>query len=261
MDTEQRTLDSDIAAAIEDAVAKALSGKTFENMIQDKVDETLRSALDDACRWGKVRDALKSKLEQMLVPAIEGYSLATCNVKVEMLLDELIRESAIEERRQILKNARLLTSSEGVPDTIDADGLFDAYSEFVADEYDCAGRSVEEGQYPTISIAMRFEHEPKMLSSSLFEHATLVFEPTDEDDPNDSNTELTRRIRVSRYYRDSYWTIDELRDLSIADLRHLDTFMVRMATMAQWRTHLELDGLTELDAEVEPNTEPDLEYV
>lgn len=261
MDTEQKTLDNIVTEVINDAVTEAFKSKTFNERIQEKVDETLRSALNDACRWGKVKDALKAKIEQMLVPAIEKYDLAACNVKLEAFLDELIEESAIGERRQLLKKARLLASNEGLPESVDADYLFKAYAEFVADEYDCSGRQIEDGEYLPISITMRLEHEPKTFFTSLFEYATITFEPTDEDDPNDSNAELARQIRVSRYHSDSYWKIDELHGLSITDLRHLDKFMVRMATMAQWYTHLELDGFTELDDEVEPSSKPELEYV
>lgn len=37
--------------------------------------------------------------------------------------------------------------------------------------------------------------------------------------------------------------------------------MAHMAMMAQQYTYLELDNVTELDDEVEPNSEPELEYV
>lgn len=247
-------------AVVTDAIEQTLASRSFESMVQARVDQMMRDLVDDVCRWGTVRDAMRTRLEGLLVPAIEGYDLGRCNVKLESLFDQLIEESAIAERRQLLENAKLLMGHAPAPKEASLADLFDIYADFVAEHFDCSGRTVDCGTYDNIATRVRTEPVETRLHGSMFEHMNLVFEPIEQDDPNDSNQDLARSLRLTRYCRDDHWTIDDLRDVRMSDLRSLDEFMVKMCAMSQARTHVTLET-DEITDEVEPNHAPEVEFV
>lgn len=249
-----------ISAAINNAVHESLAAHSFEDIIKERVDKAIREAVEDACRWGNVRDAIRRKIDELMVPAIENYDLAACNVKLETLLDMLIEESAVAERREILKNAKLLMSKDAVPTETGLSDIFDQYGKWVASDYNNSGREVDCGVYESISIRMTVEPQPKSYSGSIIETAIVRFEVTEKDDPNDCNESFCRTVPMSRYYRDNYWTISGMGKLAIADLRKLDKFMTRIACMGQQRTHIYITDNV-LEDDIDPDATPELEYV
>ena len=259
--------DNDVTTLLEASVAKSVAEAfekvSFQEMIDRKVEEMVESAVDDACRWGRARDAVKKKVEELLVPAIESYDLGQCNVKLELLLDQLIKESAIGERRDILKNLKLLAASDTAPKEAAFSDIVDAFERFVADAFDNSGREVEDDGYAPIECRCTIEEQGRRgYFEPLFEERIVVLEVIEEDDPNDCAPTMTKRVRLSRYRADQHWVIDAPRELSVTDLRQLDEFDTRIATMAICRTKFR-DDLDERETtfEVEPIQQPELEYV
>lgn len=259
MKDEATVAKTDIDRAIEKAVSDALEDNTFQDIVNKHVHKAFEQAAEDACRWGTVRDAFKKKVEALFVPVIESYDLDTCNVKLETLLDGLIAESAIAERKAMLERIRIVTSADSVPKQIEIGELFGRYCDFVAENYDCSGREVTDGEYDVIHVIAEFEPEPVRGYSGLFEHGKITFAPDDEDDPNDENERLTIEVRVSRYRSDKHWKIDDLRDLTMHQIAHLNTFQLDIARLAMANTAL-LITETQLEDEVVPEAEPEVSY-
>lgn len=259
--------DNDVTTMLEASVAKSVAEAfekvSFQEMVDRKVEEMVKSAVDDACRWGRARDAVKKKVDELLVPAIESYDLGKCNVKLELLLDQLVEESAIGERRDILKNLKLLAASDTAPKETAFSDIVDAFERFVADDFDNSGREVQDGEYAPIECRYAIEAQKRHgYFEPLFEECVIAFEVIEEDDPNDCAPTMAKRVRLSRYRADRDWVIDAPRELSVTDLRCLDEFDTRIATMAICRTkfHDDLDE-RETTFEAEPTWQPELEYV
>ena len=257
---DQKLVENELSNAIEAAVASALENGTIQQIIDDHVSKMLKDVVGDACRWGKVRDAMRAKVDDLFIPVIEKYDLAACNVKLEMLLDQLIEESAVEERRKILENARLLTSSDNVPDDIDLEWLFNKYCDFVSSEFDCSGREVEDGCYNPIHVEATVERTSH--PHSLFEEVTVTFAPNDSDDPNDECERLAKSFHMSRYKstQDDGYLLDGFHDLSIHDLKTLDMFDTVVATVASSAKRISADTWDDknLWTDVVPDAEPEL---
>jgi hypothetical protein len=139
----------------------------------------------------------------------------------------------------------------------------DAFERFVADDFDNSGREVEEGEYAPIECRYTLEGQERCgYFEPLFEEYVITLEVIEDDDPNDCAPTMKKQVRLSRYRADRHWVIDAPRELSVTDLRHLDKFDTRIATMAICRTKFR-DDLDERETtfEVEPTQQPELEYV
>lgn len=262
-ETLSQTMENEaLSQAIERAVDSALSSKSLQEVLDRHVNSMVEDVISDMCRWGKVKDAVKSKIEGMLIPAIESYDLAACNVKLTTLLDQLIEESAVAERRDLLEKFKLLASHDKVPEQIQFTWLADRFGDWVAEDFDCSDRNVDCGLYDNIELRVHFEPQNAYSYSRLFEYATITFEVNEDDDPNDESERFHTQVRISRYHTDDYWTIDDLRDISLHDLSQMNRFQTLIATLAQSRAKIVVDGEdTDIEFDVEPEDKPELEYV
>lgn len=240
----------------QNAIDKATEPGILQELVDAKVKQVVEDSLDRALEWGAARKALEAKVSELLIPAIERWDVSRCNVKLETLLDDLVRESAIAERADILRRFKLLMSSESMPESVTATQIAEEWEKWAAEDFDCDGWRVSDGKYE------EFEAYEDVLDrgngySWLFEHATLHFHV--DAAANGNNDRLNVRIPISRWHKDETWTVDRHRDLNVSDLRNIPDFMVWVYKLALAGTPVELD----IDGcnvnYIQPTSEPEYE--
>lgn len=240
----------------QNAIDKATEPGILQELVDAKMERLVEDAISDALKWGATRKAFEAKVSELLIPAIERWDVSRCNVKLETLLDDLVRESAIAERADILRRFKLLMSSEGMPESVTATQIAKEWEKWIAEDFDCDGRRVVDGQYA------EFEAYEDVLDrgsgySRLFEYATLHFHV--DPDANGNNDRLNVRIPISRWHDEETWTVDHGRDLNVSDLRNLPDFMVWVYKLALARTPVDLDIDGCYVEYIQPKSEPEYE--
>ena len=170
--------------AVRNAIASALSPEALQDIVEKRITEAVGKWVEDAVRGynNPVRDAFKNRLQEILVPAIERMSLD--NARLDVLLDTLVREHGIGERAKVLDRFGKLVMSDVPDEEVRASDLFEAWTQWVASEYDCEDRRVEfdDGpHYADLDCACELDrHERPTWSSK--SSATVVLEVTDCDE-------------------------------------------------------------------------------
>lgn len=237
------------------AMAKALQADVLQELIDQKAQKLVEEALDRAFYLGDVERAMSDKIELMLIPAIERYDLARCNVKLEALLDELVAESAIGERRDILRRFRLLMSNDDMPDGVTVTQIFDRWQRWAAENFDCTDRHITDGSYDEFEAYIDIEERGSY--SGYFRYMNIYLKV--EQDENNNADRLNRTIKLSRWHGDETWTIDVRGQLNVSGLRDMPDFDVWVYKLAQVRMPVTLDaGPHDVDY-IQPTDEPEYE--
>lgn len=242
----------------QNAIDKATEPGILQELVDAKVKRLVEDSLDSALtlKWGAARKAFEAKVSELLIPAIERWDVSRCNVKLETLLDDLVRESAIAERADILRRFKLVMSSDGMPESVTATQIAEEWEKWIAEDFDCDGWRVIDGKYA------EFEAYEDVLGrgsgySRLFEYATLHFHV--DTDANGNNDRLNVRIPISRWRKEETWTVDRHRDLNVSDLRDIPDFVVWIYKLALAGTPVELD-IDGCNVEyIQPASEPEYE--
>ena len=139
-----RTLDDLVVSA----VRESLDGSKLQEAIEEQIKKEVRNWVSDAFgSYGSpVRTAFRERINELVVPSIEKLGLD--NARLSTVLSEIVSESVIGERAQMLGNFGKLMTVER-RDVVPASEVFKAWCDFVAARYDCDGREVDMDDTPT----------------------------------------------------------------------------------------------------------------
>lgn len=250
--------DDDIKRIMEES----FSSDNVDKVLKERFDKALADAVDSALSWGKARDALKEKVNSILVPFVEGYDLSDYTLKLGVILDEIVQNSSLADNKSILENFKFLMC-EPKQKKVNLSDLFEEYKEFVAEYVDTSGREVEVSDcwddgpdYVPIDVEMEFE-EGVNRSWSYFEQATVVFSVGEEE----QEEELNRLISLSRWKSDpeGEWRIECKAEPSVFALQHMKPFDIMMLRLSRARTKVIID-VTSDDDEVTPDEKPEATF-
>lgn len=238
---------------------EVLSDGTIDEIIRTKIIKGFENAIEDAFRWGDLEKAIKERVKTVLVPFIETYNMDDYLVKMDTLLTEIVRQSALVDNKELLEHFQFMMA---VPEEkeIKLSNLFEEYKQFVARNMDASGRDVScesgEPEYEPIDVSFCFEEEESRRWSS-FRYATVDF-TVDEEEQQD---ELNRTIRLSRYKNDKKegWEIGTDTHTDIYSLRHMDKFDLLMEKLQRADVRVIIDD-EEDDDFVYSEDKPELTY-
>lgn len=238
---------------------EVLSDGTVEKIIREKIVKGFESAIDNAFRWGDLEKAIKERVKTVLVPFIETYNMDDYLVKMDTLLTEIVRQSALVDNKKLLEHFQFMMA---VPEEkeIKLSEIFKQYKKFVARNVETYGRhtSIESGEpeYDPIEVQFYFEEEEGRSWSS-FRYATVDFTVGEEDQQD----ELSRTIRLSRYKNDrkESWEIRIDTHPDIYSLRHMDEFDLLLSKIQRADVRVVIDE-EEDDDSVYPDEKPEATF-
>lgn len=222
-----KTLDEEIQRI----AAEALSSEELEAKFKEHIVNAFEDAFKDAFRWGKTKDAVKNRLEEILVPYIENYDMSAYVVKLDAILTQLAKETVVADNKKILENFKYLVGRP-LSQTITLNELFREYAKHVESHADIMYLEVDfdgEPTYESIHIeANVVEERTKRLSfgRTSFTTAMLHFTADGQEDLNFS-------VELTHWNRDDYWTIKAPRNMNISSLRSMDSFEVLLLSLDQ----------------------------
>ena len=197
---------------------EGLSDGTVDRIIREKVTDGIEKAIVASFDYGKLKNAIKERVEQIMVPFIEKYDMSDYIVKLDTVLTEIVNQTALVDNKRLLQNFRYLMV-EPQEKEIKLSDLFREYKKHVAENMETYGREVlfDEGdpKYEPMEVYFQFELEDS-LSWSSFDRAKIIFGVEEEE----QQEELNRTIRISRYKKERKEGF-ELRIDTDPDLRSL----------------------------------------
>lgn len=229
--------------------------------IEQRLHGYMLKAFDDAFEsslsYGKVRDAIRSRVEEVLVPYIEKYDMGRYVVKLDAILTELLEESAVGANRRILENFRTMTLAPQ-DGKIALREIFEVYKRYVAEHVDTSELEIDyddEPSYSYVDVVAELipDDRPRWFDRDT-KYATLYLH-TGEHEQED----LRFYLRLTKYsWNDGYlMCLDKERD--ITSLAKMDNFECYLMALCQGRVEL-VDADEDLEDEVEPNAKPEATY-
>lgn len=243
---------------------EVLKDGTIEEIIRQKVIEGFEEAVKSAFNWGDLKDAIKKRVTEVLVPFIEGYDMSAYIVKLDTVLTDIISKTSLIDNKDLLENFKSLMV---IPEEkiISVDDLFEAYKKFVAKKLECSGREVnyDDGvHYAPVEVMIDITSDDKR-SWSIFDYKTLDLYISEDEDQHD---ELGFSLRLSRW--DGSSDPKNVYDLSYActpdinSLRYMRDFELYLVRLSRAGVKIQLKyeyDFSDSD-EIYPDAEPEPSY-
>ena len=230
---------------------------TVEKIIKEKITKGFESAIESSFSYGKLRDAIRKRIDEILVPFIEGYDMKKYMVKLDTVLSEIVNSTTLVENKKLLENFKnLMTEPERKPITVTE--LFEEYKKFVAKEMDTYGRDVvveDTAYYEPMEVELEIIEEKDRPWSS-FDRAVLELSVAEED----QQEKLNRSIRLEHYKNGKEgWDIYTEFNPDITSLRYLDDFDVYLFKLQRASVKVIIDIKYDNDS-VDTENEPEAIY-
>lgn len=245
--------DEDIRKIID----KILQDGTVEKIIQEKITKGFASEIESSFCYGKLRDAVRERIDEVLVPFIKNYDMGEYIIKLDTVLSEIVNSTALVENKKILENFKNLMI-EPEKKTITVSELFEQYKLYVAKEMDTDGRDVQIediAYYEPMEVSFEVKKEQER-SWSCFDRALLEFGVTEEEQQEN----LNRTIRLDHYKNGAEgWNIITEINPEIMSLRYLDDFDILLIKLQRGMVKLIIDEESDWDNVISEN-EPEATY-
>lgn len=244
-----------LESSIKDVISKKLEDGSIEKLIEQQLEKGVVNALDSLFRsYGDVTKVIEEKIKSVMVPYLESYDYSKYLVKLDDVLVEVLKNSALENKK-LLENFKELMIPEERK-VIKASELFDIWTKFVAENVETDGLDVDYDDgvsYVPVEVSMEVEYEDSRDWSS-FEYAKLILECEHDE-------KMNFEISISRYKKDKEkkWDIHYRNDHELRNLRYLDKFEILLMRLDQTNVKLELDTDYESD-EITPEKEPEASW-
>lgn len=234
-----------------------LQDGTVDKIIREKATKGFESAIESSFSYGKLRDAVRKRIDEILVPFIEGYDMKKYIVKLDTVLSEIVNSTALVENKKLLENFKNLMIEPDMK-TITVSELFEQYKLYVTKEMDTDGRNVQVediAYYDPMEVNFKVVEEEDR-SWSCFDRATLELSVDEEE----QQEELNRTIRLEHYKNGKEgWDMTSEFNPEINSLRYLGDFDIFLLKLQRANVKLILDKKSDCDSVISEN-EPEATY-
>ena len=234
-----------------------LQDGTVDKIIREKITNGFEAAIESSFSYGKLKDAVRKRTEEILVPFIENYDMKEYIVKLDTVLSEIVNSTALIENKKILENFKYLMTEPEMK-TITVSEIFEQYKLYVAKEMDTDGRDVQiDDSVYYDPMEVNFEViEEEDRSWSCFDRAILELSVDEEE----QQEKLNRTIRLDHYKNGKEgWDIISEFNPQITSLRYLDDFDIFLLKLQRANVKLIVDKKSDWDSVISKN-EPEATY-
>lgn len=237
-------------AEVEKVVLDVVASGDMEGVLRDAVRSSIEDGIRRAFEYGPCRDAIRGKINEVMVPYIEQSDFGRYTATVDSILQELIEESAVAEHRRVLDNFKAVMSYPAGRE-VSLRELFDAYCGCVAREV-CTGdlEVVADDAAPRYSC-VRAECAVERRShglSSCYETAEAVLRTAQDDG-------LTYVLRLSRWGGDEPWRVLYEPEGGMPALADMSSFEAYLTALSRGRGRIS-GPLEDMEEDVSPLAEP-----
>lgn len=241
---------------IKDVIQNKLTDGTIEKLISEQLEKGVLKALESLMgSYGDVTKIIEQKVKSVMIPYLESYDYSDYLVKLDSVLVDVLKNSALENKRMLANFQKLMTVDEDKK-VITVSDLFDIWTKHVAKNIETSDLKVEYDDgvsYESVEVTFNIEQDEDR-SWSCFEYATLTFECEKDEKMNFA-------IRLSRYNKskETGWKLRYDTTHDISSLRHLNEFEMYLMRLDQNRVKIEMDKSYGGDY-ITPEAEPEATF-
>jgi len=234
--------------SIKDVINNKLVDGTIEKLVSEQLEKGVTNALENLFRsYGDVTKIIEEKIKSVMVPYLENYDYSQYLVKLDSVLVEVLKSSALDNKK-LLENFKELMTSEEIPKSIKMSDIFNEWKKYAAKEVDTSELDDDCGEYEHLEVRMSCEDMSSSWSD--YEKYMVTFECEQDE-------KLNFEFEISRWKKSNNKTFDlhyyDTHDLE--SLRYLKNFEVYMMKIKQAFCDIELDIEDDSD-EVEVEAKP-----
>ena len=244
-----------IENSIKDVISQKLEDGTIEKLVGEQLEKGVTAALDNLFRsYGDVTKIIEEKVKSVMVPYLESYDYSNYLVKLDGILVEVLKNSALDNKK-LLGNFKELMIEEKRK-SIKVSELFSIWTEYVKENVETDGLDIDYDDgvsYESVNCTFELiEYDDRSWSS--FQHAKLIFECAHDDT-------LNFEIILSKYRKskDKLWDMSYKNNSEIRSLRYLNEFEVLLMKLGQASVTIEMDEECGEDY-VYPSKEPEASF-
>lgn len=225
---------------------------TIEKILREKVEKGFFEAIDSAFQWGKLKDAIKKRVEEILVPYVESYDMSAYIIKLDTVLTDIVNQTSLQDNAKILENFQKLMIEPEI-EFVTLQDIFEEYKKYVSKNMETSGRTVEydeEPYYEPIGVTAEIVEDERSWGS--FKHAVLELAVDEEEQQENLNFSIRLSRWKSVYEKKGYELVYDVAP-SIRGMRRLDDFEIYILRLARAGVRLLDDTLYDDDSVVAEN--------
>ena len=173
----------------------------IKNTIEENLRKAIKTAIENAFRWGDIKNAIENKIKETMTPAIEKYDFSAYITKLDVMLTEIANDPDVMANKRILENFKTMITPPNTK-TIPIETIFKAYCDFVSKNIETDGRDVifEDGpSYEPVPCRIEIENIKSPYISNDREKWRFTFLVDEDDAKAQYNDEINYDIEFYRY--------------------------------------------------------------
>lgn len=225
--------------SIKDCISKELEKGIIEKVLLEQLEGCIASAVKDMFSWsGEVKKVIEEKIKSVMIPYLESYDYSKYITKLDSVLVDVLKDSALENKK-IIENFSVLLSSDSVPEKINISEIYKKWCDYCKggidkdniEDFDCDGGYIN----TTLSV------EEVSSDWSNYERHIVRFECKEDEDFN-----VEFMIKRWKKYDDNH-TLDWEKKNDLRSLRYLNEFDMFVMKLDQAYSKIILDTECESD--------------
>lgn len=245
----------DFEQKIMSVLNEKLNDGTVEKIIEEKLKKGISEALDNVFGYrGEVKEAIESKIKEVIVPVIERHDFNQYMVKLDSLLTEIVNGTNLADNKRILENFKSLMKDTEYKE-IELSKVFEKYCEHVAKNVDTRNLDAdcEDGEpyYQNVTARMEVEHEDKGWFKSSFDDCIVKFICEEDED-------LNCQLKLYKHNKEDKWDIlNSDYSIDINSMKYTSDFEIFLSVLKRGFVKIILDTESEENYDIEPEEKPE----
>lgn len=220
--------------SLKDCISKELEKGVIEKVIAQKLEESVTKALEDMFGWnGEVKKVIESKVKAVMIPYLENYDYSEYITKLDYVLVDVLKNSALENKK-LVENFKELMVSEELPKSIKVTDIYKQWQEYVEKEIDKNDLEEDCGCY-NVEVSMGAERVNSDWSDYETYMVTFICE---KDEKLNFEFEI---YRWKKYDKENEYTLRYYTKHELESLKYLNKLEIYMMKLNQSRCKIELD--------------------
>jgi len=226
--------------SIKDCISQEIEKGIIEKVISKKLEECVSTALNDMFGYsGAVKKVIEDKVKSVMVPYLENYDYSQYICKLDSVLVDVLKSSALENKNLLENFKELMTAEENLKD-IKITQIYAKWCEYCADSIDT--EKIEGYDFEGGYINTSLDIEEVSSNWSDYEKHIVRFECEEDED-------LNVEFMLTKWKKyDSAHKLDwKKKTNDLNSLRRLDKFDMFMMKVEQAYTNIDIDDQSSSD--------------
>ena len=230
----------DLENSIKGCISQEIEKGIVERVIAAKLEECVSSALNDMFGYnGAVKKVIEDNVKSVMIPYLENYDYSQYICKLDSVLVDVLKSSALENKNLLENFKELMTTGENLRD-IKITRIYEKWCECCAKSIDTD--KINNYEYDGGYINTSFDVEEVSSDWSDYEKHIVRFECEEDEDLN-VEFMLTKWKKYDKAHKLNW----EKKTNDLNSLRHLDKFDMFMMKLDQAYADIDIDDTSNGD--------------